>query len=98
MFDPNRLQEIAHLARLHIPDDRLEHYVQDITDILGFIEQINATAIDELAPMAHPHDAVQRLREDRLSESDQSAHFAHLNTSMQQGLFSVPQVIEDPDA
>jgi aspartyl-tRNA(Asn)/glutamyl-tRNA(Gln) amidotransferase subunit C len=44
--------------------------------------------------MAHPLDAVQRLRADEVSEPDQRAALQAIAPAVQDGLFLVPKVIE----
>ena len=45
-------------------------------------------------PLAHPLDAVQRLRVDSVTETDQREAFQALAPAAEAGLFLVPKVIE----
>ncbi len=44
--------------------------------------------------MAHPLDAVQRLRADEVTESDQREQFQRIAPATENGLYLVPKVIE----
>ena len=44
--------------------------------------------------MAHPTDAVQRLREDVVTETDQRDRFQAIAPQVENGLYLVPKVIE----
>ena len=44
--------------------------------------------------MAHPLDAVQRLRADVVTEANQREMFQSIAPAVQDGLYLVPQVIE----
>ena len=44
--------------------------------------------------MAHPLDAVQRLRPDQVSETDQREQFQAIAQKTEGGVYLVPQVIE----
>jgi aspartyl-tRNA(Asn)/glutamyl-tRNA(Gln) amidotransferase subunit C len=44
--------------------------------------------------MAHPQDAVQRLRRDEVTEPDQRAEFQAIAPKVEDGLYLVPKVIE----
>ncbi len=44
--------------------------------------------------MAHPLDAVQRLRPDAVTESDQRDYFQENAAGVADGLYLVPKVIE----
>ena len=88
------IEKIAHLARLGIDDDDVPEYVQNLTNILDLVEQMNATDTEGVLPMAHPQDAHQRLRADEVTEKNQREHFQENAPEVEAGLFLVPQVIE----
>ena len=88
------IEKIAHLARLGINDDDVPEYVQNLTNILDLVEQMNATDTEGVLPMAHPQDAHQRLRADEVTEKNQREHFQENAPEVEAGLFLVPQVIE----
>ena len=68
--------------------------MQNLTNILDLVEQMNATDTDGVEPMAHPLDAHQRLRADEVTEKNQREHFQKNAPEVESGLFLVPQVIE----
>ena len=88
------VKKIAHLARLAIDEADIPGYATNLSNILHLVEQMNAVNTDNVAPMAHPLDAVQRLRPDEVTESDQRAHFQAHAPAVEDGLFLVPKVIE----
>ncbi|GMR03871.1 MAG: Asp-tRNA(Asn)/Glu-tRNA(Gln) amidotransferase subunit GatC [Gammaproteobacteria bacterium] len=93
-LDRQLVQKIAHLARLEISEQEADMYVETLSRILGLIEQMNAIDTTGVAPMAHPTDAGLRLRDDTVSETDQSGKFQHLAPAVEAGLYVVPKVIE----
>ncbi|MDH5632571.1 MAG: Asp-tRNA(Asn)/Glu-tRNA(Gln) amidotransferase subunit GatC [Gammaproteobacteria bacterium] len=86
--------KIAHLARLEMNDKEAEAYAGSLSQILGLIEQMNAVDTTGIAPMAHPRDAVLRLREDVVTEENQRDRFQAVAPETENGLFLVPKVIE----
>jgi aspartyl-tRNA(Asn)/glutamyl-tRNA(Gln) amidotransferase subunit C len=88
------VKKIAHLARLAIDEADIPGYATNLSNILHLVEQMNAVNTDNVSPMAHPLDAVQRLRADEVTESDQRAHFQEHAPAVEDGLFLVPKVIE----
>lgn len=88
------VQRIAHLARLAIDDADIPDYATNLSRILELVEQMDAVDTAGVTPMAHPLDAVQRLRTDEVSEQDQSAKFQEIAPSVEDGLYLVPRVIE----
>lgn len=93
-LDKTDVEKIAHLARLAIAEDDIPGYAQNLSNILGLVEQMNAVNTDDVAPMAHPLDAHQRLREDKVTETNQREHFQQVASAVENGLYLVPKVIE----
>lgn len=93
-MDEKNVEQIAHLARLDINKKDIPEYVTNLGNILALVEQMNAVNTDDVAPMAHPTDAVQRLREDVVTAENQREHFQEIAPQVEDGLYLVPQVIE----
>jgi aspartyl-tRNA(Asn)/glutamyl-tRNA(Gln) amidotransferase subunit C len=88
------IDNIAHLARLELDPADVPAYTRHLSDILAFVEQLDAADTAGVTPMAHPLDAVQRLRADEVTESDQRARFQALAPAVEDGLYLVPKVID----
>lgn len=93
-LDKKDVEKIAHLARLEIDENDVPRYVENLSSILDMVEQMSAVDTHGVEPMAHPMDARQRLREDRVTETDQRDHFQSISPMVESGLFLVPRVIE----
>ena len=48
------VRNIAHLARLHIDEDRLEQYVADLSSILDLVDQMNQVDSSGVEPLSNP--------------------------------------------
>lgn len=88
------VREIAHLARLHIDDDAVDRYAEDLSSILELMEQMNQVDSSGVEPLANPLDATQRLRSDEVTESDQRDKFQAIAPDVSEGFYRVPKVIE----
>ena len=88
------VESIAHLARLAISEEDVPLYAENLSNILTLVEQMNGVDTSGVAPMAHPLDMAQRLREDVVSEVNQREHLQQHAPEVQDGLFLVPKVIE----
>lgn len=88
------VENIAHLARLAIDDADIPNYANNLSSILELVEQMNAIDTTDVEPMAHPLDAVQRLRKDEVTEQNQREHFQQVAPLTEAGLYLVPKVIE----
>jgi aspartyl-tRNA(Asn)/glutamyl-tRNA(Gln) amidotransferase subunit C len=93
-LDKEAVGKIAHLARLGVDTAEYETYARNLSDILSFVEQLNAVDTTGVEPMAHPMDASQRLRPDQVTESDQRDRFQRIAPKVEAGLYLVPKVIE----
>jgi aspartyl-tRNA(Asn)/glutamyl-tRNA(Gln) amidotransferase subunit C len=86
--------KVAHLARLAIPEERLEGYTHTISDILDLVAQMNAINTDDVLPLSNPLDAMQILREDVVTETNQREVYQSVAPLVEDGLYLVPKVIE----
>lgn len=86
--------KIARLAQLALDEARIPDYVQDLSNCLGLLQQIGQVDTEGVAPMSHPLDMKQRLREDVVTEDDQREAFQRLAPAVEAGLYLVPRVIE----
>lgn len=85
---------IARLARIELSPAEAEITREQLTGILGFIEQLQAVDTAGIEPLAHAVDAVQRLRPDLVTESDRREAFQAVAPDVENGLYLVPKVIE----
>ena len=93
-LDADEVQKIAYLARLKIDEADIPAYVSNLSNILDLAEQMNSVDTEGVLPMSHPLNAVQRLREDKVTETDQRDHFQKIAPQTEDGLYLVPKVIE----
>ncbi len=93
-LDRSDVEKIAHLARLQIAEQDIPQYTENLTNILQLVDQLQAVDTNGVEPMAHPLDAVQRLRADDVTEPDQRETLQQHAPAVEEGLFLVPRVIE----
>lgn len=90
----DQVKRIAALARIAIGDDEAQAVRDQLNRILAMVETMQAVDTSGIEPMAHAQDLSQRLREDRVSESDRRSDFQRLAPEAEAGLYLVPKVIE----
>ncbi|MFT6915130.1 MAG: aspartyl-tRNA(Asn)/glutamyl-tRNA(Gln) amidotransferase subunit C [Motiliproteus sp.] len=93
-LDSSDVQKIAHLARLQISAADIPDYAQNLSDILGLVDQMQAIDTTGVEPLSNPLDAVQRLRADIATESNLRDKLQTVAPAVEQGLFQVPKVID----
>lgn len=93
-LDKTEVEKIAHLARISLTEADIPLYTKNLSNILNFVEQMNTIDTSGITPMAHPLDAVARMRPDMVTEIDQRDHFQTSAPQVEAGLYLVPKVIE----
>ena len=93
-LDQDQVRKIAALAKLQIDDEQLATYQSNLSNILELVDQLSAADTNGVDPMAHPLDAVQRLRADVVTEENQREHFQNIAPAVDQGHYLVPRVVE----
>ena len=92
------VEKIAHLARIGLNEADIPQTTATLNNILSLIDAMQAVDTTGIEPLAHPLDVIrhlpQRLREDRVTESDQRAVNMANAPAVERGLFLVPKVIE----
>ncbi len=91
---PDDVKAIARLARLSIAEQDIPAYAKSLSSILEFVAQLDKVDTAKVAPMAHPLDMTQRLREDRVSEQIERDRYQENAPQTEAGLYLVPKVVE----
>ena len=94
MLSLAEVRAIADLARIEVSDAAAAALQQQLNGIFDLIEQMRAVDTAGVEPMAHALDITQRLREDRVTETDRHALFQSVAPQVEDGLYLVPKVIE----
>ncbi len=88
------IQQLAKLARLHLSNDSADEVASSITNVLAFVGQLVEAQTDNIAPMAHPLDALQVLRADDVTEVNVRDAMQAIAPATENGLYLVPKVID----
>jgi aspartyl-tRNA(Asn)/glutamyl-tRNA(Gln) amidotransferase subunit C len=90
----HEVESIAHLARLEISAEEIPGYVDNLSRIIDFVQQLERANTEGVTPMAHPLDMTQPLREDAVTEADRRELYQRNAGAVEAGLYLVPRVIE----
>jgi len=88
------VQKIARLARLAMSEAEIAAARSQLSGIFDLIAEMQAVDTKGVTPMSHAQDVSQRLREDKVTESNQRELFQSIAPQVEAGLYLVPQVIE----
>ena len=92
--DKDTVANIARLARISVPEDQQAALAGELSNILGWIEQLNEVDTDDVAPMASVHDAKLRWRPDVVDDGGIRDRVLANAPQDQDGYFVVPKVVE----
>lgn len=88
------IRKVAFLARLSVSELEIPVHVKNLSRIMNFISQMDEQETKGVLPMAHPLDATQVMREDKITEINQRESFQSIAPLVESGLYLVPKVIE----
>ena len=88
------IKKVASLARLAMSEGEINAAHAQMTGIFGLIAEMQAVDTSGVEPMSHGQDVIQRLREDKVTETNQREAFQAIAPQVERGLYLVPQVIE----
>lgn len=92
--DSAAVAKVAQLARLGLDPVAVPALVADLNAILELVEALNNANLNGVEPMLNPLGANLRLREDAVSESDQSERYQTQAPQANGGYYLVPKVVE----
>ncbi|AZT84599.1 Asp-tRNA(Asn)/Glu-tRNA(Gln) amidotransferase subunit GatC [Marinobacter sp. NP-4(2019)] len=88
------IEKVAVLARIRVDEEQVSALEKDLGNILDLVDQLGSADTANVEPLAHPLDAVQRLRKDEVTETNQREAFLAIAPATENGLYLVPRVIE----
>jgi len=92
--DRSVVETIADLAKLKLDESDVEEYIDSMSRVLGLVEEMQTVDTTGIEPLAHPLDAVQRLRQDKVTETNERARYQAVAPETAEGLYLVPKVVE----
>tara|TARA_R110000868_G_scaffold1844_22_gene14758 strand:+ start:1097 stop:1384 length:288 start_codon:yes stop_codon:yes gene_type:complete len=92
--DRETVIRVAKLARIRVPEGDLDTLAGELSNIIGWVEQLEEVDTDDVAPMASVADMKLRWRADEVTDGGVRDKVTANAPDPQQGMFSVPKVIE----
>ena len=93
-IDAATVRKVAKLARIAVPEDRLEPLAAELSGIMDWIEQLGEVNVDGVEPMTSAVAAKLPMREDVVSDGGSSARVLSNAPRAADGFFVVPKVVE----
>ena len=92
--DRETVIRVARLARIQVPEGDLDTLAGELSNIIGWVEQLDEVDTDGVAPMASGADMNLRWRKDEVTDGGVRDKVTANAPDPQNGMFSVPKVIE----
>lgn len=93
-LSPEEVNKLCVLSRLQITLAEMDGVVAKLSEIVAMVDALQAVDTAGVIPMAHPLDRAQRLRQDRVTESDHHHRYQRNAQRVERDLYLVPRVIE----
>jgi aspartyl-tRNA(Asn)/glutamyl-tRNA(Gln) amidotransferase subunit C len=92
--DAITVRRIAHLARIAVKDDEVEHLKGEINDMLAFVEQLSEVDVSGVEPMTSVTPMAMKKRPDAVTDGEIADDIVRNAPAVQDHFFLVPKVVE----
>ena len=95
-IDKSTVEKVARLAQLTIPDEDKEKLASELSNIIGFVEQLGEVDTSGVEPIANvlELETDAPLREDAITDGDAPDRVLSNAPDRVQDFFAVPKVVE----
>jgi aspartyl-tRNA(Asn)/glutamyl-tRNA(Gln) amidotransferase subunit C len=92
--DAATVRRIAHLARIAVADDEVEHLRGEINAILAFVEQLSEVDVTNVEPMTSMTNMMMKKRPDVVTDGGDADAVLRNAPATENNYFLVPKVVE----
>jgi len=92
--DSATVRRIAHLARIAVKDEEVEHLKDELNGILAFVEQLQEVDVEGVEPMTSVTPMAMKKREDVVTDGDIADDIVKNAPATEGHYFVVPKVVE----
>lgn len=93
-IDKDTARRVAHLARIEVAETDLDTLAQELSGILGFMEQLNEVDVDGVEPMTSVTPMELKRRTDVVTDGGYPEKILKNAPDAREGFFAVPKVVE----
>lgn len=94
MITNEQVKHIANLAKLKFSEDDLEGFTEKFSDILDYVEKLDAVNTEDVAPTFQVNDHIQELREDIVKEGLSRDEVLQNTVEKQYGYFKLFNIMD----
>jgi aspartyl-tRNA(Asn)/glutamyl-tRNA(Gln) amidotransferase subunit C len=92
--DADTVRRIAHLARIAVAEEEVEHLRKELNAILAFVEQLSEVNVDGVEPMTSVTPMTMKKRADVVTDGGNPEDVLKNAPMSEDNYFLVPKVVE----
>ncbi|MFN3659079.1 MAG: Asp-tRNA(Asn)/Glu-tRNA(Gln) amidotransferase subunit GatC [Pseudolabrys sp.] len=92
--DADTVRRIAHLARIAVKEEEVEHLKGELNAMLAFVEQLSEVDVTGVEPMTSVMPMAMKKRRDEVTDGEIAADIVKNAPQSDDNYFLVPKVIE----
>ena len=92
--DAETVRRVAHLARVAVADDEVEHLRGELNAMLAFVERLAEVDVTGVEPMTSVTPMAMKMRQDRVTDGGIADDVMANAPAREDHFFVVPKVVE----
>jgi aspartyl-tRNA(Asn)/glutamyl-tRNA(Gln) amidotransferase subunit C len=92
--DADTVRRVAHLARIAVADDEVEHLRGELNAMLAFVEQLSEVDVAGVEPMTSVMPMAMKMRKDEITDGGIADAVMVNAPAREDHFFLVPKVVE----
>ena len=92
--DAETVRRVAHLARIAVADEEIEHLQGELNAILAFVEQLAEVDVEGVEPMTSVTPMAMKMRKDEVTDGGIIDAIMANAPEREDHFFLVPKVVE----
>ena len=92
--DADTVRRIAHLARIAVAEDEVEHLQGELNAMLAFVEQLQEVNVEGVEPMTSVTPMAMKKRHDVVTDGGDRRAIVKNAPASEDNFFLVPKVVE----
>ena len=93
-MDKKTVTTISYLSRLRIDKEKEEKIVQDLDNIIEFVDQLNDADTSDVEPLTNPLEKTAKTRTDQVTAKNLKKELLEIAPSSNDDYFLVPRVVD----
>ena len=92
--DADTVRRVAHLARVAVAEDEVEHLRGELNAILAFVERLAEVDVEDVEPMTSVTPMAMKMRQDDVTDGGIADEVMANAPAKEDHFFVVPKVVE----